>query len=237
MKILNLTEKEVIKQYKKSNYWQIIGRPLFKKVKCQETFQPNLNEAPVFEKGTEYAIWICDIKDKKQGSVKHYVAVPQLSDPQNKERDGKMIISQEIFGMQNYSCEKTFTDIEGERYRLVLMYNGFFELMPAWQFEKDEVEKYLRKTEDDDRITRYTLYPRVVGKNMNNAFAAYEVVRYCGSKRLYTTYFNCFAGKEVRASSCDGTFISLTGKPKPPVINSVTASYSYEKKRIIMNFR
>lgn len=238
--MLNTTEKEVIKKYKNDYYWEMVGRPIFKTLKCLQDYQPNPNEEnKIFEKGRVYGIWICEIKDKKHGYHRHYVAIPQVANQENKADDYRMVIPQEIFGLQSDRRENVAINIEGTKYRLVLNYGGYFELIPTWHFKKDVVEEYVRISDKENNIfaDKYVLYARVVGKNMNKAFPAYEVVRYAYGKRLFTTYFNTMIGKEVRVSDYDETFISLVGKPKPPVINNVVASYSYEKKRIILDFR
>ncbi len=238
MKLINLTEQEVARHFRGNRYWQIVGRPVFKKLKCLQDFQPNSNlPDKVFAKGEVYALWICDIKNISAGTFQHYVAVPGFSS--GKDETFRRVIPTEIFGKQTDKRQKLLIEIpDAGKYRLILNYDGFFRLIPEWQLHKDEVEKAIRAadTAAHKEVQEYRLYPRIIGQTMRKAFVAYEINRRISNKITLQSFFNTVTGKEEKGSSFD-IMISLVGNPKLSVIHGVTAKYNYPEKRIIMSFK
>lgn len=237
MKAINLTEQEVSRHFRRNQHWQLIGRPIFKRIKCQQNFQPNPNiDEKIFTKGEVYACWICDVKNLSTGEFKHYIALPGVvSSP--KSSHNRMVIPMDVFGKQLPKTEKALVDIPGlGKYRLILGYDGYFRLIPEWHLWRNDVEKFIRNKDKDNHfdVLDYKIYPRIVGQTMRKSFVAYEINRRINNKIVLRSYFNTLTGEEE--NNRFDIQISLVGKPKLSIIHGVTAKFDYTDKRIVMSF-
>lgn len=237
MKIINLSEQEVARHFRGSKSWLLIGNPIFKKLKCKKDYQPNPNlDEKIFAKGTEYACWICDIKNLRTGEFLHYIAQPEVA-PLAKGALKGVVVPTDIFGKQSYKQEKVLVDIPDlGKYRLILGYDGYFRLIPEWHLWRQDVETFIKNKDKASHldVQDYKIYPRIVGHTMRKAFVAYEINRRISDKLVLCSYFNTITGEEEKNNF--DILISLVGKPKLSVIHGVTAKFDYTDKRIIMGF-
>ena len=213
MKIINLSEQEVARHFRGSKSWLLIGNPIFKKLKCKKDYQPNPNlDEKIFAKGTEYACWICDIKNLSTGEFLHYIAQPEVA-PLAKGALKGVVVPTDIFGKQSYKQEKVLVDIPDlGKYRLILGYDGYFRLIPEWHLWRQDVETFIKNKDKASHldVQDYKIYPRIVGRTMRKAFVAYEINRRISDKLVLCSYFNTITGEEANPQvsvSCENEML------------------------------
>ena len=235
MKLVNLSEQEVARHFRRSTYWQLIGRPKLKTLVCQEDYQPNGNiEEKIFVKNKIYIAWVCDVKNIRTGSFWHGVAIPAAAD---NEHNHRYLVPVSVFGKQNDEVKKQEVDIPNHgKYLLTKAFDGHFYLVPDWHFRKDKVAEFIRQADkkSEVEVKEYNFFPRIIGVGKNKLFMAYEVNRRISDKVVLRSFFNVFNGKEVQVHP--DTMISLVGNVKMTVIAGVTAKYISRFQKISMNF-